>query len=254
MNVDRRNALGVAVGIACAPWPAWASARRYAVLSLLADQLELVYAQESTGSMLDRNRRESFEAGAGAFDRYALQAVHAAVQRSDAGAQVTMLALPSTSRLYDDPESIFAGPVVGLPGGVIDALLGAKATHLILLTKFRGEARIPLVEQTTGMGMVRGVGFYVDRNLLLKQIDTGEHSTGVLAPFAYLRVSLVDVQTGSVKQDRLVRAMRAYTPVGRPQGVLDPWELLSAREKVEALKTLLEEELARTVPMLLSGG
>ena len=254
MNVDRRNALGLAVAAAFTPWPVQAASRRYAVLSLLADQLELVYAQEGTGSMLDRNRRESFEAGAGAFDRFALQAVHAAVQRSDAGAQVTALALPTTSRQFSEPDGIFTVPVVSLPGSVVDALVAAKATHLILLTKVRGEARIPLAEQTTGMGAVRGVGFYVDRNLRLQQVDTGERSTGVLAPFAYLRVSLIDVQSGQVRKDLPIRAMRAYTPVGRPAGALDPWELLSAKEKVDALKTLLEEELARAVPILLSGG
>jgi hypothetical protein len=231
-----------------------AASRRYAVLSLLADQLDLVYAQETTGSMLDRNRRESFEAGAGAFDRYALQAVHAAVQRIEAGTQVTMLALPTTSRQYNEPDGIFTVPVVSLPGNVVDALIAAQATHLILLTKLRGAARIPLVEQTTGMGTVRGVGFYVDRNLALRRVDTGELTTGVLAPFAYVRLSLVDVQNGQLARDRSIRAMRAYTPAGRPVAVPDPWELLSAREKAEALKTLLEQELAREVPLLLGGG
>jgi hypothetical protein len=33
--------------------------------------------------------------------------------------------------------------------------------------------------------------------------------------------------------------------------VVDPWQVLTAEEKYEALKRLLEDELARVVPMVL---
>jgi len=63
----------------------------------------------------------------------------------------------------------------------------------------------------------------------------------------------VDVDSGEIARDQLVRAMRAYTPAGRPE-VVDPWQVLTAEEKYEALKRLLEDELTRVVPTVLGTG
>jgi hypothetical protein len=253
MKIDRRKALALAAGLSLAPWLAQAADRRYAALSLLADQFDVVFAREQVGSNLDRNQRQSFDAGASAFDRYALQAVQSALQRSQQGTQFTMLTLPTTSRLFKEPDRIFGSRVVALPGPVVDALIAAKATHLNLLTKVRGEARVPLVDRTTGMGNVRGLGFYVDEALRVIRQDTGEYSTGVLAPFVYLRLSLIDVESGEIVREQLIRAMRAYTTAGRAD-VTQAWQVLSAEEKVDALKQLLEDELAHAVPALIEPG
>jgi hypothetical protein len=239
-------------GLGLAVQPAHAQARRYAALSLLADQFDVVSARESTGSHFDRNRRRSFEAGAGTFDRLALQAVQRALQKTEPAAQLTMLSLPTTSRLYQEPERIFDGKSVVLPGAVVDALDAAKATHLLLLTKVRADVRIPLVDGDTGYGTVRGLGFYVDGNTRFTLRNTGETSAGVLAPFAYMRLSLVDVATGDVVRDQLVRSMRPYFVAG--VSVVDPWDVLDAEQKVDALKRLLENELAKAVPTLVAGG
>jgi hypothetical protein len=250
MNVDRRKTLALTAALPLG-WPAQAASRRFAALSLLADQLDVVYARPSTGSHLDRNQRQSVDADAGAFDRLALQALQRAVQRSEPGAQVTMLALPTTSRLYTEPDRIFGSKAVALPGAVVDALIAAKATHLFLLTKIRDDVRVPLVDRTIGIGTVRGLGFYVDTEVRLQRQQTGEVSSGVLAPFVYVRLSLVDVASGEILRDQSIRAMRPFIPAGRD--ALDPWQLLTAEEKVDALKSLLEDELARVVPMLMAG-
>jgi hypothetical protein len=247
MDIDRRQALA---WLAVLARPVRAAVRHYAALSLLADRFDVVFGRMGTGSHLDRNERQSFDAGAGVFDRYALEAVQQAVQRNEPGARVTMLTLPTTSRLYNEPDRIFESRPVALPGAVVDALLAVKATHLFLLTKIRGETRIPLVDRTTGRGTVRGLGFYVDSELRLQRSETGEASSGVLAPFAYLRLSLIDIETGEVLREQSIRAMRPYILAGRPD-VVDPWQLLTAEEKVDALKQLLEDELARAVPTLL---
>ena len=248
MTIDRRRALLCALPL----WPCGVRAmpRRFAALSLLGDRFEVVHAQQGIGSNLDRNRRRAFDAGAGTFDGYALQAVESTLQRSEPGTRLTMLSLPTTSRLYQEPERIFDGKAVVLPGSVVDALDASKATHLLLLTKMRDSARVPLVDGSTGYGTVRGLGFYGDTETRFTRRDSGETAAGVLAPFAYLRLSLVDVASGDIVREQLVRAMRTYFPAGRD--VIDPWDVLTAEQKVGALKRLIEEELARAVPALLA--
>lgn len=253
MAPNRRRALALVGAAALWPTLARADAHGYAVLSLLADKFDVVNARPEVGSHVDRNRRQTFEDPAGAFDRYAAGAVERAIRSVDALAKVTMLTLPTTSRLYEQPDRIFDGKTIALPGTVVDALIAAKASRLVLLTKHRGETRVPLVDGATGTGTVRGLGFYVDTDLHITVRDTGESSYGVLAPFAYLRLSLVDVESGEVVRERLVRAMATYFPAGKP-GVIHPWDVLSAEQKVDALKQLLERELERAVPPLLQDG
>ena len=253
MHRNRRHALALATTAALWPICVLADARRYAVLSLLADKFDVVNARPGVGSNLDQNRRQTFIDPGGAFDRYAAGAVERAIHGIDASAAVTMLTLPTTSRLFDQPDRIFEGKTIALPGSVVDALIAAKASRLVLLTKHRGDARVPLVDGSTGAGTVRGLGFYVDVDLYLTRRETGESSYGVLAPFVYLRLSLVDVESGEIVRERLVRAMESYLPAGKP-GVVHPWDTLNAEQKVDALKRLLERELERAVPPLLQDG
>jgi hypothetical protein len=254
MHPNRRRALALATA-AAALWPALAhaDAHRYAVLSLLADKFDVVNARPEVGSHLERNRRQTFEDPGGAFDRYAAGAVERALMSADSSTKVTLLSLPTTSRLYDQPDRIFDGKTIALPGTVVDALIAAKANRLVLITKHRGETRVPLVDGATGTGAVRGLGFYVDTDLHITRRDTGESSFGVLAPFVYLRLSLVDVESGEIVRERLVRAMATYFPAGKP-GVVHPWDALNAEQKVDALRRLLERELERAVPTLLQDG
>ena len=250
MHLNRRHALALAASAALWPACVLADARRYAVLSLLSDKFDVVNARPGVGSNLDQNRRQTFTDPGGLFDRYAAGAVERAIHGIDASAAVTMLTLPTTSRLFDQPDRIFDGKTIALPGSVVDALIAAKASRLVLLTKHRGETRLPLVSGETGTGSVRGLGFYVDVDLHITLRETGESSYGVLAPFVYLRLSLIDVESGEIVRERLVRAMATYFPAGKP-GVVHPWDRLSAEQKVDALKRLLEQELGSAVPVLL---
>ena len=253
MHHHRRQVLAAAAVAALWPACALADAPRYAVLSLLADKFDVVNARPEVGSHLDRNRRQTFEDPGGAFDRYAAGAVERSIQGFAASAKVTMLTLPTTSRLFDQPDRIFDGKTIALPGSVVDALIAAKASRLVLLTKHRGDTHVPLVDGATGTGTLRGLGFYVDTDLHITRRDTGESSFGVLAPFVYVRLSLVDVESGELVRERLVRAMATYFPSGKP-GVVHPWDALNAEQKVDALRRLLERELERAVPALLQDG
>jgi hypothetical protein len=60
-----------------------------------------------------------------------------------------------------------------------------------------------------------------------------------LAPFAYYRLMLFDVARGAVVGEGRVAASRMYLVAG--SGETDPWDLVSAKQKVDDLEQLLNQ-------------
>ena len=82
--------------------------------------------------------------------------------------------------------------------------------------------------------------------------DTGVAAPGLLAPFAYFQLSLIDVRTGTVVRDARVTLMQNLSVAMFP-GVTDPWEVLDAAKKVERLQQLITQGLAEQMGPLLQG-
>jgi len=248
MRASRRKVLAGAAALA-AVGRVGAQSRRWAALSLVGDKIEIIGARPEVGSRISQNRRRWADDAENTMDRYVLQAVERAVRAQDGGASVAMLALPG-SALYDRPERAFDGRQVALPGKVVDALIAARASHLVLLTKLRNDVRVPLYDTTVGLGTVWGIGFYVDTDLRLTIRETGHTADGVLAPFVYVKMSLVDVQSGEVVREELVREMRTYATASNPK-VVSAWEVLSAEEKIDALHKLIDTSVGEATIKLM---
>lgn len=248
---SRRALIGCTAASLWVPSWAPAAARHYAVLSLIGNQLEVVQPQMGVGSNIDRNRRHVLDGGGGLFDRFASAAVERAVRRADPSARVTLLAMPPSS-LHDQPERLFDGKQVGLPGAAIQAVEQGRMSHVILLTKHRGDMKAPVVGSTVGMGKVRGVGYYVDTHTRLVAVDSGQRGAGFLAPFVSIRATLADAQSGDIQRDELVEGAENYSNAVRDSNS-NPWDIFSAEDKVKVLRRLLEHELERVIPLLVSG-
>lgn len=250
MHPSRRKVLAGAAA-SCVVGRVGAQSRRFAALSLVGDKIEIVGARPEIGSRISQNRRRWADDADSTMDRYVLRAIERAVRAQERDASVAMLTLPG-SALYDRPERAFDGRQVALPGAVVDALIGGRVTHLLLVTKMHNEAKVPLYDQTVGVGTVAGIGFYVDTDLRLQMRDTGHAADGVLAPFVYVRVSLVDVQSGEVVREELVREMRTHPTASNPKAV-GPWDVLSAEEKVDVLRKMIDESIGAATARLVRG-
>ena len=238
--------LGSAFGIT----PARAqAARRYAVVSLIGDELVVVYVGLQTGTLLDPNRSRTVPDPAGTMDRYALAAAGRAL---DAGstASASLLTLPP-SPWHAQAERWVDDKTVSLPGQLIDALKQSQATHLVLLTKHRADASIPLLDTRKGTGKLRGLGYYVDTYSRVRIANTGATENGLLAAYAYFTLTLADATTGAVLNQRHCDAAQPY-PVAASKTAIDPWSVLTPAEKVARLRSLLQREVAREVPLLIA--
>jgi hypothetical protein len=83
-----------------------------------------------------------------------------------------------------------------IPDEIATVLKSSSGTHLIVLTKYRGEARLQAAQFNLDSGKLAGLGFYVDRQYRLSRTDTGQRGIGFPAPFVCIKLSFGRAQQG----------------------------------------------------------
>ena len=229
-----------------------AAPRRYAALSLIGDKVSVITDRPSVGSHLDTNRRESFAVKEAAFDKEVLRAAAAALGKTDPRAPVSYL-LAKLPGHYENHDKLFDGTRLVLPDDIAQAVRGTQATHLLLVTKRRGEARVRTLDATLGSGRFEGLGFYLDHQQPMKRGDTGEHSIGFLAPFVYVDVSLIDIATLQVLSTVSVMHAVAISAARNKDGA-DPWGALTPARKGEWMQEALAREVGAAMTGVLKAG
>jgi hypothetical protein len=224
---------------------------RYALLSAVGDQLTVVYARTQTGSRLDRNDREVLALPDRALDKLALRHLDRALVHSQPKSEVAAL-MAASGRLLDVQRETLMGrqPADALVAAFAGVLPAGGADRLVLITKHRADAAIPVVDGTIGLGRLDGVGFYVDRVTQLRSADTGYIGEGFLAPFAYVRLVVADA-SGRVLAAREIEAAESFG-MGNATSGLQPWDMMDAAAKVAAVDRLLQRHIERELPRLLA--
>jgi len=222
--------------------------RRVAILSLIGDEISLVVRTPH----LTGNRTDRVQIPGSALDNYALLVLHDALSKTRSGLPIDLLEVndPALYAAQDgllDEQGSDARTVRDAMG---KQLADVGASHLLLLTKHRGPARLRLTFGSVGEGQLRGLGFYLDHTLRVRRSDTSEVGRGLLAVFAYVRLSLVDARSLRVIRSDVEVASSTFSAARNESG-LDPWEALSPQQKVEELKRLLRKELLQMLPKVL---
>ena len=221
--------------------------RRYAVLSLIGDSMTVVVYVMETGTHLDRNRQEPVSLGSDLLDRAALNAVQQSLKQIDARSPV-LLFLGTSPELFGDPSKLFDGKRLLLSQDLSEAMKGGGATHLLLLTRYRAEARIQAVDRTVGSGKLEGLGFYIDGYLRTRRSDNGVAGQGFLAPYVYLRILLVDLATSMIDREEVITWT---TMLSAARGATDDPRAVLAGEQLKFLVDALTREISRVVPSLV---
>ena len=236
---------------------AWAQAapanplRAVGIFSLLGDSVQVVTSTDApTDTRIERSDRQTLDVKNIGFDNIAMRVARQALQQS--APQATFELYKATAPIsLDQQRSLAEGAARGeLPAWIVQAIEQKKLSHVLLVTRARGPTDVRTGDGISiGRGSVQGIGFYVDTLYTIKNVDTGVLSTGLLAPYVQLRLSLMDTQTASTRSYdvRDSRAVGAKVDSGKA----DPWTVLSPTEKVEVLRKLLEEGVARGLAELL---
>ena len=226
----------------------------YALLSLIGDKLDIVIAQLQTGSRIDKNRREPpLAIEDPVFDRAAAMAAGEAVRKIIPRAELAILNSRSPF-LFEKQRELFdeKNGFMTIPEAIRTALENEKATHLILITKHRDEAQFQFANASDGTGMLEGLGFYLDGATDTYSSATGDAGRGYIAPYVYAKVTLIDVQTSKVIKKQTIKASMAISSARAQENLASPWAALSSAEKVSAINRLIQREIARVVPKLLT--
>lgn len=227
-----------------------AEARRFAVLSLIGDRLLISQYVPATGSRTDSNVREWIQLEDPTLEKTSLLAVHQALKKLDPESKPVLL-FAQDGRIYSGQEKVLdaGGSSLNMLEFVRGLLKGQDVTHLILVTKMRHEAQIRLADSTIGSGMLEGLGFYVDPYIKVLNPRTLDFGRGLVGPFAYFKVALVDLAQGTVvKEERVVGSTSAGVAEFREGS--DPWAGLSAETKVKLLQGIIRGEMARVIPLV----
>jgi hypothetical protein len=250
MTVTRR-ALPACVLALAPPWAAAQAARSYSVLSELARDVHVIIQQPKIGSNLDQNRQQRMPIPERVFDRAALAQAKAELQTAQPGAAVRTF-VPLEADVFDPRQSFAPGSDAGLPADLKDALRQQGSSHLLLLTRYPAEAAIQTLNAKVGSGRLEGIGFYVDHQTLIDVRGANVVGRrGFLAPFVYLRATLIDGTSGRVVATRTHTRAEAY-PAGEGADSPNPWDTLDAAQKVRLLSDMLQQALADVVPAVLA--
>jgi hypothetical protein len=223
--------------------------KKVAIVSLVGDEMAVDVYRRRVGTSIDSNDREVVPIDSPIFDHAALLAAAQAAGRAQPAASFAPLSVPKPGSAFD-PNTLFddKGTLVGR--AAVDVLRQQGFDHLLTVSKFRGQARMQLMHQTIGSGYVQGLGFYVDNFLQTQRTDTGEIGRGFIAPYAYLMLRLVDLNTGAVVRSSTVTASAAQSAARNKDGV-GAWGALTSGEKIGMLRGLIQEHVADEVAALL---
>ncbi|QJR13073.1 hypothetical protein DSM104443_04167 [Usitatibacter rugosus] len=227
-------------------------ATKVAALSLIGDRLLVVGSTISTGSRIDKNAKTILPLATDEIDVATVLAFEKRANAVRPQLEVVLLRAkdPSIHQLQDD---VVAGKrdFRELLSAVAPLARRAGATHLVLFAKSRGETKIDMGDGSIGTGYVDGVGFYVDRWLRKQQTHEGEAEVGILAPFAYFKAVVVDLDGLKIIGEEISHQAKALYPAANVREARDPWDYLSATEKVAALKTLSDQGVDRIAAKVL---
>lgn len=221
---------------------------RYGALSLIGREVAVVRHRKQVGSNIDRNEKSSYQLEQDLFDDEALRVIQASLEKADAGKP--LLYRSQDPALFDRPWSLFDDDKVVLPDDLVAAMKADGAQRLLLLTRHRQDADLHARNTSEGSGKLEGIGFYIDRTKKMHRSDTGESGRGFLAPYVYLRLSLVNLADRRLIGDQVIDGSRTIS-TAHNEDSFDPWDVLTPEQKVATLLAILDQHLGNAVPRVL---
>jgi hypothetical protein len=224
---------------------------KYAVLSLAGDVILITQFTQATGTRLGTNPRHYVPVSDGILDKTVLLAANEKLRARD-GVPPPVLLLARDSSLYEAQTKLLDN-AAGWDGLIelVRRLAGPSgATQLILVTKQRQDARIALDDMVIGTGQIEGFGFYIDPVVNVVNTKTLDSGTGILAPFAYMRVCLVDLSSGRIlHEERVAASIPHMAPAWKTEAI---WNAMTPADKMRSLQELIRRETGAAIERLFA--
>ncbi|HSI52398.1 MAG: hypothetical protein ACAH21_11150 [Ramlibacter sp.] len=236
---------GMLSGAAHAQAPA-----KIAVSSLIGDTLTVTIYREASGSNLS-NVSNVYKMNGPLLDITALKTVQQALAKAEPKAEVFPLKVAAAGS-PTDPAATVADDKVVADNVLVQALRQQGFTHLVTATKYRHTGLIRLADGPihTGKGQMEGLGFYLDPSLQVQGATNTVRSEGIIAPYIFVQVRLIDLATMEVRTQPVI-ANGVVAAAQNKQGT-DAWGALTPDEKFKASESLIQVHVAKAVLALFA--
>jgi hypothetical protein len=228
---------------------AQAPTQKIAISSLVGDAITVTMYRERVGTNLS-NTSSVIKMPGPLLDMTLMKVAQDAITKARPGAAVFTLKVPAAGS-NTDPALVVADGKVVADNVLVQALRQQGFTHLLIATKHRNNNIVRLRDGAigTGQGMIEGLGFYVDPTIGVRNTQSGEVAEGIIAPYLYVQLRLVDLDALQVQSVQTITANSAVSSAENKNGV-DAWGALTPAEKMQALQALIDEHVAAAVPLL----
>lgn len=224
--------------------------RHIVVVSLIADQLEIVTPVDPVSTRLDRQSRQTVPLKDSTLDRAFAAHLGRQLPRLLPQAKVTAL-VPLGPDAYADQGRWLRDDKLVPPDWLKKDLAAEQATQMLLLLKHRDQVSMKFSNATLGNDMqIEGLGYYLDGRQTTGSGDDPQRAKGFIAPYAYFRMLLVDLNSWRVLRRVDVTGSQPISAVNNKEGT-DPWGALSQAEKIQRLALLVARESEARLPELL---
>lgn len=222
--------------------------RALGAFALLGDSVALTVAGVPTDSRMDRFERRNLEVPQIGFDLVALRGVKAVVEAGASGSapRLWMFRAP-TPMNFEAQRAVTEGARrAELPAWIVQAINQERLSHVLLITRTRGQAAFPVREGfTLGRGLLEGIGYHLDPTQRIANPDNAAGSS-LLGAHALIELAWLDAITGDLLSAREISDQRlvAPQPGSDPN---DPWSQIRPAERAEILRSVLQEAAERGV-------
>jgi hypothetical protein len=237
------SVVGLALATLCALATAQTAQRSVAVISELGREIRVIYYEPQTGSRTANNRVDRLATSTRAFDRAALVAAQRAIVKADPAAKVLLVA-PLDVDVFDLLQSAVVGTSVTIPADIAGDLKAQGQTHLLLFTRHRANILAKSFDGTNlATGQADGLGFYVDRTELIRNVTKGQSDVGFYAPFVHARAALIELASGKIVRTATMVFADPIPVAGTSLGTDDQLRILGK---------MLSDQVEASVPALLA--
>jgi len=221
--------------------------KKYAVLSLLGDSVQLINLTPSRGDTAQTG--EWTAKPGGGVDNAARQTLDATIKVLTPDREVKLYT-SNTRSLFGDPASLFVNGKLTLPGNLGEAIRQSGAAKLLLVTRSRQDAALAATLPPRVLAILEGPGFVLDQRPSGQIGFDGQSGLPVLAPYVSIRVALIDLADMRLQREQSL-AVAGRLPVAR-EAAENPWAATTPEQRIKALETLIETELPTAVRTLVS--
>jgi hypothetical protein len=223
------------------------AAPKIAVTSLVADTLTISAYRERTGTNVG-NTASVLKMPGPLLDLAVLKAAQDAIGKAVPGASIAALRVPATGS-NADPAVLLAADKAAPGNALLEALREQGFTQLVAATKYRSRNVVRLRDSVIGTGLLEGLGFYLDPTIRVQRADSVERADGIIAPFLYIQLRLLDLATLEVQAVQTITANAVASTAQNAAGV-DTWGAMTAEEKIGALDALIKRHVGEAAAAL----